>query len=63
MAKERVIFNELQLRKVVKDSARAELDKQLKKLNFEVRGLWTFLNKMREDVNVLMRDMEMRKRN
>ena len=42
------VFNENSLRKIVKDTSRAELKKELKDLRFEMKRLWDFLNKLRE---------------
>ncbi len=53
MTYEKKVFNENALRKIVKDTSKAELDKQLKDLRFEMKRLWDFLNKLREQIIVL----------
>jgi hypothetical protein len=50
-----VVFNENALRNVVKETSRAELEKHLKDLKFEMKRIWDFLNKMREE-NIFLKN-------
>lgn len=53
MAYEKVIFNENALKGVVKATAKAELEKQLKDIKFEMKRMWDFINKLREEIKVM----------
>jgi septal ring factor EnvC (AmiA/AmiB activator) len=48
-----VVFNENALRNVVKETSKAELEKHLKDLKFEMKRMWDFLNSIREDISTL----------
>lgn len=49
----KTIFNENELRRIIKITSKNELDKQLKDLRFEIKRLWDFLNKQNEAIKVL----------
>ena len=53
MTYEKKVFNENSLRKIVKETSRAELEKQLKGLRFEMKRLWDFLNQQKDAITVL----------
>ncbi len=58
MSYDKKVFNENSLRKIVKDTSRAELKKELKELRFEMKKIWDFLNKLREETIVLNAKMQ-----
>ena len=55
MAYQPVVFNENALRNVVKETSKAELEKHLKDLKFEMKRMWDFLNKMKEE-NIFLKN-------
>lgn len=59
MKYEKKIFNENSLRNLVKETSRSELEKQLKNLKFEMKRIWDFLNKQREEIIVLNAKIDM----
>jgi len=61
MSYEKTIFNENQLRKVIKETSKTEFENNYKKYRFELDKVWDSFNKLREEVVVLMRDLEIRK--
>ncbi len=61
MPYEKTIFNENQLRKVIKETSKTEFENNYKKYRFELDKVWHFLNKLKEDVVILTRDLGIRK--
>ncbi len=61
MPPEKTIFNENQLRKVIKETSKTEFENNYKKYRFELDKVWHYLNKLKEEVVILTRDLEMRK--
>jgi len=53
-----VVFNENALRNLVKETSKKELKKVLKNLRWEIKRIWQEMNKIRESILVLEKQIE-----